>query len=1147
MYAIAQLSQRLLDSAINTSDLTVSPETKLFEVVLQMSQRQPTANHVLVVEDEQVLGWFTASDLINAIASGVDLHSTQISEVIATTVITRRRSQLKSIVEVLSLLRLQQLPLLPVTDDRGRLFGVITAESICRVLELEEIEDTSETLCQLTENIREVLFVRDLKLNKLIYISPTYEEIWGRKRDRLYENSDELLNAIHPEDRSRVANAIASLASSQCYSQEYRIIRDDGAIRWIWTRAFPLYNRLGEVYRLIGISEDITEREQVEAELIQAQASLEGALTRSKDIFKSLFESISEQVWLARQDGSIEFVNKHLLEYYGCNLAEVLDYQWQQFIHSNDLPQCFEAWHYSVATGNIYDIELRILRHSDQTYRWHHVRAVPLRDARGQIFGWFGIHNDIHNRKLIEEVLRQSEERFCHLVGISSDIVWEMDTNAVYTYISPKVRDILGYEPEEVIGKTAFEAFLLPEEAEGTASIFMSIAAELPLKGMEVVKKHKDGHPVFMEMNGVPIFDAEGKYQGYRGVGVDITQRKRAEEDLLRFHKIVQSTCDAIGITDKTGVVTYLNPAFEQLFGYDVKAFNAAGGPAITNTNRVQSRMICDAIKAGNSWHGETQMRTRYGRTVPIDLRADVIKNTRGEIIGWFAIHTDISEQKRIESTLRLRDRAIAASKNGIIICDCRLPDMPIVYVNRAFEEITGYCAIEVIGRNCRFLQDNDTKQPEIQEIRNAVTRVNGCSVVFRNYRKDGMMFWNELTISPVLNSKGQLTHYIGIQIDVSDRKQAEVALRVSKDRIKYLLSSCPGAIYTRCNSRDLTTTFVSENITSLLGYEKRELLCNSNFWVNRIHSEDTPKVFAAISQILTHGQHIHEYRFLHKDGTYHWLLDQAKLLCNDAGNPLEIIGYLTDITERRKLEDDLKIALEKEKELNELKSRFVSMTSHEFRTPLSTIFSSSELLQHYRHKWSDEKQVFHLHRIQTSVKHLTKLLDDVLNIGKVDAGKFEFKPIFIDLLEYCHNLVEEIQINANETHKINFISSQSQPTPVWMDDKLLGHIFTNLLTNAIKYSPNGGIVDFQLIINEKQAIFTIVDQGIGIPSEDLPLLFDSFHRATNVSNIQGTGLGLAIVKKCVDIHQGEIQVISQLEIGTTFTVILPLGEVSRE
>ncbi len=1026
MYAIAQLSQRLLDSAIDTSDLTVSPETKLFEVVLQMSQRQPTANHVLVVEDEQVLGWFTASDLINAIASGVDLHATQISQVIASAVITRRRSQLKSIIEVLSLFRSQQLSLLPVTDDLGRLFGVITAESICRVLEFEEIEDTNEALCQLTENIHEVLFVRDLKLNKLIYISSTYEDIWGRKRDRLYENPDELLDAIHPEDRSRIANAIASLASSQCYSQEYRIIRGDGVIRWIWTRAFPLYNRLGEAYRLIGISEDITEREQVEVELIQAQVSLEEALTRSKDIFKSLFESISEHVWLARQDGSIEFANKHLLEYYGCNLAEMLDWQWQQFIHSNDLPQCLEGWHYSIATGNIYDIELRILRDCDQMYRWHHIRAVPLRDARGQIFGWFGIHNDIHNRKLIEEVLRQSEERFCHLVGISSDIVWEMDTNAVYTYLSPKVRDILGYEPKEIIGKTPFEAFLLPEEAERTESIFMPIiAAQLPLTSMEVVKKHKDGHPVFMEINGVPIFDAEGKYQGYRGVGVDITQRKRAEEDLLRFHKIVQSTCDAISIVDQAGVVSYVNPAFEQLFGYDVKAFNVTGGRGITNTNRVQSRMICDAIKAGNSWHGETQMRNRYGRTIPTDLRTDVIKNTKGEIIGWFAIYTDISEQKRIESTLRLRDRAIAASKNGIVICDCRLPDMPIVYVNRAFEEITGYCAIEVIGRNCRFLQDNDSKQPEIQEIRNAVAKVNGCSVVFRNYRKDGIMFWNELTISPVLNSKGQLTHYIGIQVDVSVTKQAEVALRISKDH--------------------------------------------------------------------------------------------------------------------------LKIALEKEKELNELKSRFVAMTSHEFRTPLSTIFSSSELLQHYRHKWSDEKQLFHLHRIQISVKHLTKLLDDVLNLGKIDAGKFEFKPIFIDLLEYCHNLVEEIQINVNATHKINFINSRFQPIKVCMDDKLLGHIFNNLLTNAIKYSPNGGIVDFQLIINEKQAIFTIVDQGIGIPSEDLPLLFDSFHRATNVSNIQGTGLGLAIVKKCVDMHQGEIKVDSQLEIGTTFTVILPLGVSIRE
>lgn len=308
----------------------------------------------------------------------------------------------------------------------------------------------------------------------------------------------------------------------------------------------------------------------------------------------------------------------------------------------------------------------------------------------------------------------------------------------------------------------------------------------------------------------------------------------------------------------------------------------------------------------------------------------------------------------------------------------------------------------------------------------------------------------------------------------------------------------------------------------------------------NNLHPEDREQVLLAIPEILKIGGFAQEYRFAHKDGSYRWLLDQCKVICDEAGNCLEIVGFLTDITQRKQLEEDLKIALDKEKELNELKSRFVSMTSHEFRTPLSTILSSSELLEHYRHKWTLEKQTSHLHRIQSSVQHLTRLLNDILTISKAEAGKFDFKPSFINFVDYFYNLVEETQINACETHTIDFIC-ECKLTEAYMDRNLLEHIFSNLLSNAIKYSPKNSTIKFTITTSNHEAIFVIQDQGIGIPKEDLPHLFDSFHRATNVGNIQGTGLGLSIVKKCVDIHQGTIKIDSKLEIGTIFTITLPL------
>ncbi|NHC34641.1 sensor histidine kinase [Scytonema millei] len=231
--------------------------------------------------------------------------------------------------------------------------------------------------------------------------------------------------------------------------------------------------------------------------------------------------------------------------------------------------------------------------------------------------------------------------------------------------------------------------------------------------------------------------------------------------------------------------------------------------------------------------------------------------------------------------------------------------------------------------------------------------------------------------------------------------------------------------------------------------------------------------------------------------------------------------------------------ALVKEKELSELKSRFVSMTFHEFRTPLTAILSSAELLEDYGAIWHEEKKRHHLQRIQTQVKHMTSLLNDVLVMGKAEAGKLECQVTPIDLFQWCRSLVEEVQL-ITKTHEIVF-HSQGKAEIVRLDEKLLRHILTNLLSNAIKYSPSATEVNFDLIWEPNQIIFQVRDRGIGIPASDRENLFDSFHRATNVGNIAGTGLGLAIVKKAVETHQGEIWFETQVGMGTKFIVAIPL------
>lgn len=1576
MHAFAQfLSVPSLDSAIDFSPLSVAPDTPLLDVVALMSQRQPQAGCALIVENLQVVGWFTEHDALQLLYSDVNLQTARISEVMETSVLTLKCSEVSSVISILSFLRQYRLCFIPLVDEQGQLVGLSTYESICQALEQqagetrgeltqtqalgglleaavvngndavviietqgvddpldwrivyvneaftrmsswsadeiigktlstlygektssteidriraaleggssirtefinyhkngyctywvevdiapiaysqgkithfvctqreiterklaeEALRSSEELFRQTAENICQVLFVQDLKHDKIVYVNPAYEEIWGRSRDRLYENPIDFLEAIHPQERARVIAAIANLDNGHLYNQEYPILRPDGEERWICTRAVPVKNELGE-YRIFGISEDITERKR----------TIE-ALRESEERFRKLADEAPVLIWMNDANGSGTFLNQYCLEFTGRSTEELLGEGWAEGIHPEDKQRCFEIYllafkkhqrfqyvcRYLHADGeyrwlinmgvprfasdgsfigyigcctditermqaeaalqqaqaelqqanaelemrveertkavkemnrqlicemsdrlyaqeqlrqsqqmlqlvmdNIpqiifwkdtasvflgcnrvfaeiaglespedvvgktdYDLlpqkeeadlyresDLRVMQsdtpeygviiphlQKDGTQLWTEVSKIPLHDAEGNVIGVLGTCEDITERKQAQEALKSSKERFRNLVEISSDWVWEVDENAVYTYASPKIYDILGYQPQFMLGKTPFD-LMPPQEAERVANIFAPIvAAQQPFKCLENTNIHKDGHLVILETSGVPIFDGEGKFRGYRGVdrditerkfreavlretqeqlqaildnspafihlvntqntyllvnhqyekhfkiskeqivgktlydfwphdiahkltanshkvitegkpieveevvphenqlhtylsvkfplkdangipyavcgiSTDITERKLAEESLLRFRKAIESTSDAIGMADITAEVIYLNPAFVKLFGYTLEELHAAGGPPAIYTSKAECEQIFATVNRGESWRGEVTMKTRSGRIIQIELRGDAIKDSTGKVIGSVGIHTDITERKQAEESLQLRDRAIAASSNGIIIADVTMANSPIIYANPGLEQITGYSVAEVIGQNSSFLHDADLNQPGITEIHDAITQGKSCTVVLRNYRKDGTLFWNEISISPVYDVHGRFTHYIGIQSDITERKQAEVALLISQERLQYLLSSSPGVIYSCKIYGDHSITFMSENVVSMLGYEVEEFMENPNFWASHVHPQDLHQVFAATAKLIEQGQHSQEYRFLHKDGTYRWMYDQVKLVQDDAGNPLEIVGYWLDITERKQLEEELKAALHKEKELNELKSRFVAMTSHEFRTPLSTILSSSELLEHYRHKWTEEKQLLHMHRIQTAVKHMTEMLNNVLVIGKAEAGKLDFIPVPFDLVKYCHYLVEELQLNVNNQHAISFIR-QDDSMPCCMDEKLLEHILSNLLSNAIKYSPTGSTVRFSLTLKDGLAVFTIQDQGIGIPPEDLPHLFESFHRATNVGNIQGTGLGLAIVKKCVDTHNGEIAVKSEVGVGTIFSVTLPLNSHTK-
>jgi len=253
---------------------------------------------------------------------------------------------------------------------------------------------------------------------------------------------------------------------------------------------------------------------------------------------------------------------------------------------------------------------------------------------------------------------------------------------------------------------------------------------------------------------------------------------------------------------------------------------------------------------------------------------------------------------------------------------------------------------------------------------------------------------------------------------------------------------------------------------------------------------------------------------------------------------PDEVMVVFRDITERKRTEAEMLSALERERELNELKTRFVAMTSHEFRTPLTTILSSAELLDHYSDRWDVLKQSQYLGKIRTATRHMIELLNDVLLINKTEAGKLGFDPQPLVLDEFCRKVMEELQVTT-EQHELVMRSHLSGATYL-LDSKLLRHIVTNLLSNAINYSPQGGEIVVELENEIDEILLSVKDSGIGIPEEAKATLFESFIRGSNVGSISGTGLGLAIVKRSVDLHQGQIECESEVGIGTRFVVRIP-------
>jgi PAS domain S-box-containing protein len=704
--------------------------------------------------------------------------------------------------------------------------------------------------------------------------------------------------------------------------------------------------------------------------------------------------------------------------------------------------------------------------------------------------------------------------------------------------------------------------------------------------GFENRWHHVGGKLVIVRENAKAVKDKKGNILYYEGTFEDITEQVQTEQALDEAKKKLHLILEVgnIGIWNWNikaneiifsrefhlimgylpGEITSSVDAFLNLFHTEDKHFIITDLLADVTKNKPDFETAVRAIKKTGElrWMFIKGKVTEWSGRIPLNLTAVQMDITDRKL----------AETKIIESETRFRELA-----ENIEEIFWLLDDKEVLYISPAIEKIWGISPSErshLLFALFRTLYKEDRKRIK-QAIKLEVLKGPGIfDEEFRIIRPDGEEKWIWARTFPI-QSGNSGTRSLGIAEDITARKKLQLELESLKNQLQKTvdirtaeLLNSNLKLVNEINKQKLAEEKIDNQLKffrTLLDTamspiyikdtDKRYIDCNKAFEEyfnetrNRIMGKTNYELFpleiaekheTVDDSLLQNPGEITYEETMGKDpnSRKEYMVTKSTFLKAD-GKPGGIIGFVTDITQKKKLEVSIQKALNKEKELLEVKAKLISTASHEFRTPLTTILSSVDLIEIYRKRGNDKKFFDHTGKIKSSVKHMTDLLNDVMTINKTEAGRLEFEPGEINIVELCREIIDEVKAAAGKPAKIIF-NYDVPDGPVMADKKLLRLIISNLLNNAVKYSNKESDVNFDIKLNE-EIVLRIKDKGIGIPKEEFPMMFEPFHRGINASNIAGTGLGLSIVKRCVELHNGKISFESDLDKGTTFIVQIPI------
>lgn len=625
-----------------------------------------------------------------------------------------------------------------------------------------------------------------------------------------------------------------------------------------------------------------------------------------------------------------------------------------------------------------------------------------------------------------------------------------------------------------------------------------------------------------------------------------------------RFRQLFQADVVGILFVDLDGRIVDANDYFLSMVGYDRQTLaegNLRSEQLTPPDGREQEQALAAELRQ-QGWFSarEKEYLHRDGHRVPVLIGGAMVSDAQA-----ICVVVDIQDRKRAEAALQesqtFLQRIADASPNILYIYDVQ--QQRNVYVSGAVQDILGYRAEDLLAMGtdlfAQLLSPEQLAQL-ISDYANLDTLADGeiRSNEFRMRTISGEQRWifNRYTAFR-RDAEGRLQCTLGSVQDITVLKQAEVETQRLKERLEFILAASPAAIFT-CGM-DYTITFISQNIEGMVGYKPEEIIGWEGFWAQHIHPDDAERVQGELQDFFQQGHSVHEYRWKHRQGHYHWMLNELSLVRDAQGQPQEIVGYCIDINDRKQAEAQLQQTNADLMRATRTKDEFLAAMSHELRTPLTAILGMTEGLLEEVFGPITPAQTKALETVDRSGSHLLQLINDILDVAKLESGQMTLDlgdPV--DVAKLCQASLSFVQPQAHAKVIHLAIQCPSNLPKVVLDERRIRQVLINLLSNAVKFTPPGGQVTLSVSAQPSAVethlsylCFAVRDTGIGIDPADQARIFDPFVQVDSALNRQyeGTGLGLGLVKQLVELHGGRLTLSSTPGKGSCFMVYLPYAD----